>query len=101
MYICLIMSFTIDMYNYIERPLYVSRIKPFIGKSLIKVLVGQRRVGKSFILMQLRDLILNQQPTTQVIYINKELNEFKNIKNADDLFLYVNERAYRDWETVP
>lgn len=81
------------MNSYIERPLYISRIKPFIGKSLIKVLVGQRRVGKSIILMQVRDLIQNQQPKTQIIYINKELNEFKNIKNADDLFLYVNEQV--------
>ena len=43
------------MIDYIERPLYINRLKPFIGKSLIKVLVGQRRVGKSYLLMQLRD----------------------------------------------
>lgn len=43
--------------KYIKRPLYTERIRPFIGKQLIKVLTGQRRVGKSFILIQLMDEI--------------------------------------------
>lgn len=81
------------MTEYIERPLYVNRLKPFIGKSLIKVLTGQRRVGKSYLLMQLRDLIKLQSPDTQIIYINKEQHEFSKIKNSDDLFLYLKEHV--------
>ena len=84
------------MNDYIERPLYINRIKPFIGKSLIKVLVGQRRVGKSFLLMQIRDLIKIQSPETQIIYINKEQYEFSEIKNSDDLFLYLNQNVIKD-----
>lgn len=79
------------MTEYIERPLYIDRLKPFIGKSLIKVLTGQRRVGKSYLLMKVRDLIKKQNPDTQIIYINKELHEFSQIKNSDDLFLYLKE----------
>ncbi len=79
--------------SFIERPLYIDRIKPFIGKSLIKVLVGQRRVGKSYLLMQLRDIIQRANPDVQIVYINKELHEFKGIKHADDLFLYLEERV--------
>ncbi len=81
------------MTEYIERPLYIDRIKPFIGKSLIKVLVGQRRVGKSYLLIQLRDLIKKQSPDTQIIYINKEQHEFSKITNSDDLFLYLKENV--------
>jgi predicted AAA+ superfamily ATPase len=81
------------MTEYIERPLYIDRLKPFIGKSLIKVLTGQRRVGKSYLLMQLRDLIKKQRPDTQIIYINKEQHEFSKIKNSDDLFLYLKENV--------
>lgn len=81
------------MTEYIERPLYIDRLKPFIGKSLIKVLIGQRRVGKSFLLMQVRDLIKKQSPDTQIIYINKEQHEFSKIKNSDDLFLYLKENV--------
>ncbi len=83
----------VAMIEYIERPLYIDRIKPFIGKSLIKVLTGQRRVGKSYLLMQVRDLIKRQSPETQIIYINKEQHEFSKIKNSDDLFLYMEEKV--------
>ncbi len=81
------------MTEYIERPLYIDRLKPFIGKSLIKVLIGQRRVGKSYLLMQVRDLIKKQSPDTQIIYINKEQHEFSKIKNSEDLFLYLKENV--------
>jgi len=84
------------MAEYIERPLYIDRLKPFIGKSLIKVLVGQRRVGKSYLLLQLRNLIKKQCPNTQIIYINKEQHEFSKIKNSDDLFLYLKENIKGD-----
>lgn len=84
------------MTEYIERPLYIDRLKPFIGKSLIKVLIGQRRVGKSYLLIQLRDLIKKQSPDTQIIYINKEQYEFSKIKNSDDLFLYLQENVKKN-----
>lgn len=81
------------MNDYINRPLYIEKIKPFIGKSLIKVLVGQRRVGKSYLLMQLKELIKEQEPDTQIIYINKELNEFSSVRNSGDLFSYLNKKV--------
>ncbi len=34
------------MKNYISRPLYIKRIEPFIDKSIIKVITGQRRMSK-------------------------------------------------------
>jgi len=33
----------------IKREHYLKKIAPFIGKNLIKVIVGQRRVGKSYL----------------------------------------------------
>lgn len=77
------------MNHYIARPLYIDKIKPFIGKSLIKVLTGQRRVGKSSLLMQVRDIILEGEPETNIIYINKELSEFSSISDSGSLFEYV------------
>jgi predicted AAA+ superfamily ATPase len=44
--------------KYIKRDLYLSRLKPYIGKNIIKTLIGQRRVGKSFLLFQIMDEIL-------------------------------------------
>lgn len=77
------------MAKYIPRPLYIERIRPFIGKSLIKVLTGQRRVGKSFLLMQVMDIIRESDPEIRIVYINKELHEFSSIRNAEDLLAFL------------
>jgi predicted AAA+ superfamily ATPase len=75
----------------IERPVYLNRIAPFIGQNLIKVLVGQRRVGKSYLLMQLMDKIRTLQPGANIIYINKELHEFEEIDNHITLTKYLSQ----------
>lgn len=75
---------------YIKRPLYIDRIIPFIGKQIIKVLTGQRRVGKSYILLQLIDEIRLLFPEANIVYINIELHEFGPIKAHTDLYEYVN-----------
>lgn len=41
-------------------------------KSVAKVLTGQRRVSKSFLLYQLIEEILNKEPNANIIYINLE-----------------------------
>lgn len=76
--------------TYTLRPIYLDRIKPFIDKNLIKVLVGQRRVGKSFLLLQLMDIIRKQDPNSNIIYINKELFEHDNLRDYKDLMKSVN-----------
>ena len=73
----------------IDRPLYSKRIKPFIGKGIIKVLTGQRRVGKSYIMLQLMEEIKTEHPDANVIYINMEYEEFRMIHNDQDLSQYL------------
>jgi predicted AAA+ superfamily ATPase len=43
------------MKDYVLRKKHNSRIEPFIQKGIIKVLIGQRRVGKSYLLKQVMD----------------------------------------------
>jgi predicted AAA+ superfamily ATPase len=71
------------------REKYLQKIKPYIGKKVIKVLTGQRRVGKTTLLKQIIDVIKNENKEANAIYMNKEQNEFKHIKTADDLFQYI------------
>ncbi len=73
----------------IERKLYLQRILPFVGKNLIKIITGQRRVGKSFFLKQIRNYIQSQWPERQIIYINKEDIEFDQIRDYKDLVSFV------------
>lgn len=77
------------MKSYIPRPLYTERIKPFINKQLIKVITGQRRIGKSYILMQLADVIKEQNPLANIIYVDKERLAFSEIRKDTDLYNYV------------
>lgn len=75
--------------NSIPRPLYLDRVAPFIGKNLIKIFTGQRRVGKSHLLFQLITRIKEKDPESNIIYINKEDLTFRAIKNAEDLNNYI------------
>ena len=73
----------------IIRSKYSDRLQPFIRKQLIKVLTGQRRVGKSYILKQTMDYVRQTDPSSNIVYINKENLAFDSIKNAHDLNEYV------------
>jgi len=75
--------------QYFPRENYIQRIKPFINKDIIKVLVGQRRVGKSYMLFQLMDYIKENFDEPKIIYINKELSEFSEIETSKNLTDFV------------
>jgi hypothetical protein len=75
--------------KYQKRLYYLNKIKPFMDSDLIKVLVGQRRVGKSYIMFQLIDEIKKKNKNANVVYINKEDNDFDSINNYEDLIKYV------------
>ena len=62
---------------------------PFAGRELMKILVGQRRVGKSYMLYQLMDRIARTDTSAQILYVNKELHKFSSIRSSDDLIEYV------------
>jgi len=72
-----------------KRDSYIARIVPFMRKPLIKVLTGQRRVGKSYLLFQLMEQVQNEEPDAHIIYINREDMEFDFMRTAADLNNYV------------
>lgn len=71
----------------ITRPDYLQKIRPFIDKPLIKVLVGQRRIGKSYMLLQLMDEVRNEH--SNIIYIDMELEQHASITNDKELYNFV------------
>jgi len=73
----------------LTRTLYLDRLRPFMNSNLIKVFTGQRRVGKSYLLYQIIQEVIEQNPEAVVLYINKEDLAFSAIKTAQDLDLYV------------
>ena len=69
---------------------YADKIFTYTGNRLIKVLIGQRRTGKSYILRQLANkLIYNGVERKNILYINKEYTDFDFIGNYTDLENFV------------
>ena len=69
-----------------ERTTYLNRIKKYIGNNLVKVIVGQRRVGKSYLMRQVIHLLLKQQVNPRnIFYFNKEYLAFDEISGYNDL----------------
>lgn len=59
------------------RKSYTNKVFDYTGNKLIKVLVGQRRVGKSYILRQIAFRLIEEGVLPQnIFYINKEFTDF-------------------------
>lgn len=60
-----------------ERSLYTERIAGYLGNRLVKVLTGQRRAGKSYILRQVAMSLIRQGVDAKnILFINRELTAF-------------------------
>lgn len=110
-------SNTIDL-GY-PRKMYTRKILDFTGNRLIKVLVGQRRTGKSYILRQLvKQLMETGIHPENTLIINKEFTDFDFIRDFRDLdelikdykaelkpvgkvYLFIDEiQNIKDWEKL-
>lgn len=76
-----------------NRDLYIERIRPFMRTNVVKVMVGHRRVGKSYILYQLMMIIESEEPDANIIYVNKEDLEYDSIRDYAQLYSYVKEHS--------
>lgn len=84
----------VSKYNFWSNPIkvgyvrqrYLDQLVYFQDSRLVKVLVGQRRVGKSFVLRQyIAHLIDRGVPAQNTLYINKEYTDFDFIAHQSDL----------------
>ena len=75
------------MENIIRKP-YLDKIEQALGKDVIIVLVGQRRIGKSYLLRQLKDEKA-QDSSANIIYVDKEKKEFDDIRDYHDLNAFI------------
>ena len=74
----------------IKREIYLEKIRPYYNIDLIKVLTGIRRCGKSILLKQImEELIDTGIEKSNIIYLNFEDFEFDEINNAKKLNDYL------------
>lgn len=78
--------------NY-RRKKYHQQIEPYINKQLIKAITGQRRVGKSYFLKQVKDDLYQKFPESKIIFIDKGKYDFDSITDYHNLLAYVKENS--------
>ena len=69
------------------RESYLNKITSALGNKLIKVIIGQRRSGKSYIVRQIIHHLINNRSVEpqNIFYLNKEMYEFEPVKTGSDL----------------
>lgn len=77
------------------RQAYLDQIQKYLGKEMIIVLVGQRRVGKSCILKLLQTQ-KEKDPANHIIYIDKEKRQFDSLQTYQDLNAYIEQHWVAD-----
>lgn len=63
----------------------MDRIIPYMDQNIIKILVGQRRVGKSYILKSVEQIAKRRNPDANFVTINLEDFAFSHITSAEML----------------
>lgn len=76
----------------IPRPQYTEKIAGLINRGMMLILVGQRRVGKSKVLELFKDWLEHNRPEANIVFINKEFQEFRDIVTAEQLYDYASAR---------
>lgn len=78
----------------IQREDYIDKIRPFINKHIIKVLIGARRSGKSTILKQIIDSLIKEGiPKENIVWINFELSDYFEIDNIKKLEEFISNKT--------
>ena len=76
----------------VKRDLYLNRISSLIDKDIIKVIVGVRRCGKSYIFNLIIDELIKRGISREnILLINFESAKYRNVSNPRELDLLVSE----------
>jgi len=72
------------------RKQYLNRIRPFVGRPVVKVLTGIRRCGKSVLLDQIRQEVLSSGvPTENTLSVNFESRAHAFVRSVDETYAVV------------
>lgn len=81
--------------KYVERPLYLDRIRPFTKNGNVKIITGVRRSGKSTLLKEL-DRVIDDE----ILRIDMELWENRRFKDPDVIHRYVRDSISKGTKAI-
>jgi uncharacterized protein len=91
----------------LKRSKYLDKIRPFYDVDLMKVLIGLRRSGKSILLDQIKnELIEKGIQESNIIYLNFEsvkyshLNDYRKLANYIDKFIVNKDKYYLFFDEI-
>ncbi len=80
-----------------KREDYLKKIRAFYKDDMIKVITGIRRCGKSYLLKSIiQELLENGVQEKDIIYIELDKKEYKNINSSDQLEKIIDEKIIDD-----
>ena len=76
------------------RKMYVEKFSAYLDNRLVKVILGQRRVGKSYLLRMLIHYLMEEKaiPPRNIIYINKDIAALEFIKDSETLLQVIEQK---------
>ncbi len=78
----------------IKRIQYLNAVRPFVNKPMVKVITGIRRCGKSTLMLQIMDeLMENGVKPVRILSINKELHEYEAIRTHHHLISHIHSKT--------
>lgn len=81
----------------IDRNMYLSKLIQWKDKQVVKIVTGMRRCGKSTLLLQYKEWLLNNDVLdSQIIYINFEELENEYLLEYNKLYSYIKNRLIED-----
>lgn len=83
---------------YFERKEYLDKLTKSIGDGMIKVIVGPRRCGKSFLIFNVfKNYLLNQGvDESRIIELNLELYSNRKYRDLDEFYNFFSSRRHND-----
>ena len=84
----------------IIREEYLNKLKALKDKQIIKIVSGIRRCGKSTLLLQFQDWLIEQGvDSSQIIFINFEDLDYEDLNDYRSLYQYIKEKLKKNAKT--
>lgn len=72
-----------DSFSLYKRDFYISKIEKYLNTNLIKVLIWERRVWKSYIMKTIIEDLIKKWFDNNIFYVNFEIDNFEKLKSRE------------------